>query len=169
MAHPHREHALAFWCGVVGDIFQERRVAARPHVGMAKLALVATLHLAAQLPCHRLHAVANAQHRNAQLKHGLRRFVGRVFIDAGVAARQDDAFEAAVFGVVFDPLVGHVARMHFAKHMRLAHAPGNELGDLRTEVEDEDFLVLHCACWKTRTNCYLSARASGDPLKKVRW
>jgi hypothetical protein len=33
--------------------------------------------------------------------------------------------------------------MHFAKHMRFAHTAGNELGDLRAEVKDEDFLVGH--------------------------
>jgi hypothetical protein len=33
--------------------------------------------------------------------------------------------------------------MHLAKHMRFAHAAGNQLGDLRAEVEDEDFLVGH--------------------------
>jgi hypothetical protein len=33
--------------------------------------------------------------------------------------------------------------MHFAKHMRFAHAAGDELGDLRAEVEDQDFGVLH--------------------------
>jgi hypothetical protein len=27
--------------------------------------------------------------------------------------------------------------------MRLANAAGDELGDLRAEVEDQDFLVLH--------------------------
>jgi hypothetical protein len=27
--------------------------------------------------------------------------------------------------------------------MRFAHAAGDELGDLGTEIEDEDFLVLH--------------------------
>jgi hypothetical protein len=27
--------------------------------------------------------------------------------------------------------------------MRLAHAAGDELGDLGAEIEDEDFLVLH--------------------------
>jgi hypothetical protein len=39
--------------------------------------------------------------------------------------------------------VGHVAGVDLAVHMRLAHAAGDELGDLGAEVEDEDFLVLH--------------------------
>jgi hypothetical protein len=33
--------------------------------------------------------------------------------------------------------------MYFAKNMRFAHAAGNQLGDLRAEVKDEDFGVLH--------------------------
>jgi hypothetical protein len=39
------------------------------------------------------------------------------------------------------PFIGHVTGMHFAKDMRFAHAPGNQLGDLRAEIEDQDFLV----------------------------
>jgi hypothetical protein len=33
--------------------------------------------------------------------------------------------------------------MHFAKNMRFAHTAGDELGDLRAEVEDQDLGVLH--------------------------
>jgi hypothetical protein len=31
--------------------------------------------------------------------------------------------------------------MDFAKHMGITHTAGDELGDLRAEVEDQDFLV----------------------------
>jgi hypothetical protein len=33
--------------------------------------------------------------------------------------------------------------MDFTKHMGFAHTAGDELGDLRAEIEDEDFLVRH--------------------------
>ena len=68
-------------------------VAAGAHGGKAELALVAALDLAAQLVRHGLHAVADAQHRHAELEHRLRRLVGRVFVHAGVAAGEDDALE----------------------------------------------------------------------------
>ena len=46
-------------------------------------------------------------------------------------------------GVRADPFVGDVTGVYFAKNMRIAHAAGNQLGDLGAEVKDEDFLVLH--------------------------
>jgi hypothetical protein len=38
--------------------------------------------------------------------------------------------------------------MQFAVHLLLAHAAGDELGDLGAEIEDEDFLVSHGVAWK---------------------
>ena len=37
--------------------------------------------------------------------------------------------------------VAHVVRMQFAVDAGFPHAPGNELGVLGTEVEDENFFV----------------------------
>ena len=62
--------------GEVGDVVEQLGVAARAHCGEAEFALVAAFDLAAQLVRHGLHAVADAQHRHAQLEHGLRRLVG---------------------------------------------------------------------------------------------
>jgi hypothetical protein len=33
--------------------------------------------------------------------------------------------------------------MNLAIHMRLAHPPGDQLGDLGAEIEDENFGMLH--------------------------
>ena len=118
-------------------------MAARAHFGVTELTGRAALYLAAELLRHGLHAVANAQYRNAQVKHGLRCPVCTFFVHAGMATGEDNALEHAVFGVVADPFIAHVAGMHFTKNMRLAHSSGDELGDLRAEVEDQDFLVLH--------------------------
>jgi hypothetical protein len=49
MAHPDIEHAMAFRRGEVGNVFQQRRVAAGAHGGKAEFALVAAFDLAAQL------------------------------------------------------------------------------------------------------------------------
>ena len=86
MTHPDGQHALPFGCGEVRNVLEQRRVAARPHVSMAKFAFVPALDLAAQLVRHGLHAIADAQHRNAQLEHRLGRLVGGFLINAGVAA-----------------------------------------------------------------------------------
>ena len=46
-----------------------------------------------------------------------------------------------------------VERPDFAVDAVLAHAAGNELGDLGTEIEDEDFLVLHGGSrWRGKRN-----------------
>ena len=55
-------------------------------LGVAKLARMATLHFAAQLLRHGLHAVADAEHWNAELKDGIGRTVRRLLVGAGVAA-----------------------------------------------------------------------------------
>jgi hypothetical protein len=130
VAHPDVEHALAFGRGVVGDVLEQRRVAAGAHVGGAEFALVAAFDLAAQLVRHGLHAVADAQHRKAQIEDGLRRLVGGFFVNAGVAAGKDHALERAVLGVVADPFVADVAGVDFAEHVGVAHAAGDQLGDL---------------------------------------
>ncbi|MCY1521143.1 hypothetical protein D9M68_559430 [compost metagenome] len=143
VAHPHVEHAVAFGRGEVGDVLQQRGVAMGAHGREAELALVAAFDLAAELLGHGLHAVADAEHRNAEVEHGLRALVGGFFVHAGVAAREDHALEVAAGGVFAHPLVGDVAGMHFAEHMRFTYAACDELGDLRAEVEDEDLVVLH--------------------------
>ena len=143
VAHPHLEHAVAFGCVEILDVLEQIRVAARAYLGVAELALVAALHLAAQLLCHGLHAVADAQHRHAQLEHRLWRAVGGFFVGAGVAAGQDHAFQLAIGGKLAHPVAADVAGVHFAVDVRLADAAGDELGDLGAEVEDEDLLVLH--------------------------
>jgi hypothetical protein len=55
-----------------------------------------------------------------------------------MAAGKDHTFEVAVGGVFAHPGVGHVAGVDFAVHMRFAHTPRDELGDLGAEIEDED-------------------------------
>ncbi|MNW09567.1 hypothetical protein D3C71_2065940 [compost metagenome] len=55
------------------------------HFCVAEFAAVGAFDLAAQLGRHGLHAVADAQHRQAQLEHSVRGAVVH-FVDAGVAA-----------------------------------------------------------------------------------
>ena len=119
------------------------RVAARAHLGIAEFAHLAGLDLAAQLPRHGLHAVADAQHRHAQIEHRLRRARRRVFGHRHVAAGQDHA-AGAEFA---HELVADVVGMDFAVDPRFAHAARDQLRVLRAEVEDENFLV-HCLAFK---------------------
>jgi hypothetical protein len=57
-----------------------------------------------------------------------------------MAARKDYAFQA--FGHFFtNEVVGHIVGMDLAIDLRFTYAPGDELGDLRAEVEDQDSIV----------------------------
>ena len=62
-----------------------------------------------------------------------------------MAAGEDDALELAVGGVLPDPVAADVAGMDFAVDVGFADAPGNELGDLRAEIQDQDLLMVHGA------------------------
>ena len=105
---------------------------------VTEFALVARLHLAAQVVRHKLHSVADTQNRNAQIEDaGIGLIVG--FVNGIGAAGKDDAFRIEGF----DFVQRHVERMQLAVNMSLAHAAGDKLGNLRTEVEDEDFVLGH--------------------------
>jgi hypothetical protein len=143
VAHPHLEHAVAFGRGEVRNAVQQPGVPAGTHLGIAKLALVAALHLAAELLGHGLHAIADAQHRHAEAEHRARRAVGAFFVHAGMAARQHHAPEGAICGEAANEVVGHVAGVHLAVDMCLADAAGYQLGNLGAEVKDEDLVVRH--------------------------
>src|ERR1017187_8974182 len=89
-----------------------------------------------------LQAVADAQDGNAQIEEF--RIAGRRprFVNAGRPAREDDA---ASLQPAY-PLGGDVGADELAEDVLLAHPPGNELGVLRAEVEDQDvFVVRHLA------------------------
>jgi hypothetical protein len=60
-----------------------------------------------------------------------------------MAAGQDDALEVAILGIVANPVLADVAGMNFTENMGFANPAGNQLSDLRAEIENKDFLVLH--------------------------
>ena len=81
MAHPD---LLA--PALVPDALEQHAVVGQIDERAAELAMVRALHLAAQLVAHRLHAVADAQHRHAGLEHALRR-ARRRFLPSGWPGR----------------------------------------------------------------------------------
>src|SRR5207302_9838406 len=117
------------------------RVAAGAHLGIAELAHAPGLDPPAGLLRHGLHAVADAQNRNALLEHRLRRLAGLFLIGRQVAARKDDALGAEIT----DEGVADVVRVNLAVDLGFPDPPRDQLRVLRTEVEDQDFLVHYSA------------------------
>jgi len=68
MAHPDLEHAVAFGRGEILNAIKQTRVAARTHLGVAKLTMVGVCDLATEVHGHGLHAIANPKHRHTLLK-----------------------------------------------------------------------------------------------------
>src|SRR5262249_51789931 len=83
--------------------------------------------------------IADAEHRHTELPHSLWRDQVVRLVGAGVAAGKNDALRVELA----DERIRHVVRMDLAIHMRLAHAPCDQLRDLRAEVGNEDLVVRH--------------------------
>src|SRR6185436_10310374 len=103
----------------------------------AELAHLACFDLAAELLRHGLHAVADAEHRHAELERRLGSLAGRFLVSRHVAAGEDDALCAEAAHEV----VGDVVGMDLAVDLGFANPPGDQLRVLRPEIEDEDLLV----------------------------
>ncbi len=95
--------------------------------------------MAAQLHRHGLHAVAHAEHRHAGVEHVLRRARAVVFGGAFRAAGQDDAAWVEFADLRF----GDIPRPQFAVNAQFTHAARDQLGVLRTEVEDENAMFMN--------------------------
>src|SRR5471032_3171631 len=165
VAHPHFQHAVAFVGDEVGDAVEHLGVAAGAHFGVAEFAHQAVLDLAAQLGRHGLHAVADPQHRHAQFEHGVRSARGVAFQGRAVAARQDHAGGA----VVAHELVADVVGEHFGEHAGVAHAAGDQLGDLGAEIEDEDFRVHGMCAFKMKTSVRNERSAARHSWRGSSW
>ena len=105
---------------------------------MAVLAHLGRLHPSAAEIVDELHAVADAQHRNAQMQNLLLHAGRALGIDAVGAAGQDDAAQRLV-----PPLLnGHGVVENLAIDAGFAHAPRDELIVLAAEIEDDNLFRL---------------------------
>jgi hypothetical protein len=88
---------------------------------------------------HRLHAVANAEHRHAELEHRLRRRRPLRVGDRLRTAGENDALGAEVtnFGI------GDVPRQDLAVNAAFAHAASDQLSVLRTEIENQNAMRMN--------------------------
>ncbi len=82
---------------------------------------------------HGLHAVADAQHRDPELEHARVEARRAGLVDGRRAAGEDQPLRVASAQL----LERRVVRQELGVHAALAHAPGDELGVLRPEVEHD--------------------------------
>src|SRR5882762_985031 len=132
MAHPDRI-SLAF----LPHAFEQRVFFGDLDLGAAELAVVAALDLAAELVRHRLFAVADAEHRQAGLIE-----LGWRQRSISVEHRSRAAGEDHGPGLHRrEGFARFLERYDLAIDAVFAHAPGDQLGDLGAEIDDEDFVV----------------------------
>jgi len=134
VTHPDIEDAATGGVAAVLEVIKQPRGAGNRHLGVAELALARGGDAAAELLRHGLHAVADAEHRHAELEHRGRR-VRRV----GGGDRFRPAGENhATRGKGTHLRVADVPRVDLTVDAELAHAPGDELRVLRAEIQDQD-------------------------------
>ena len=141
VAHPDIQDAVPLFCTKILQAIQQSGVAVSTHLCRSKLPRAPCFHFAAELLRHGLHAVTNAQYGNAKAKDSFGGFVRLVFIDTGVATRQDDALQIAICSVGSHPLVRNITGMNFTEHVGIAYSASNKLGDLRSEVKNQNLLM----------------------------
>ena len=143
VAHPHDGAAGLVTAGDVlavlrqGDIFQDALVVVHENFGFSVFGDRRRFDRRAEEVGHQLSAVADAEHRDAELEDlsviGRRRGV----VDRVRTAGEDDALVAFRLDL-FD---GRRVIQDFRVHVLFAHTAGDELVVLPTEVEDEDGFI----------------------------
>src|SRR5262252_4554200 len=99
--------------------------------------MVSALDGAAELGRHGLFAIADAEQREAGLVNVLGR-EWRVLVEHGSgSARENDRLGLERAQRFF----GLLKRRYLAINLLLAHAPGDQLRDLRAEIDDENLVV----------------------------
>ena len=140
MTHPHVQQAVTLGIDAIVDAIEQPGVAAGANLGIAEFPNQPILDLTTQLGRHGLHAVADAQHRNAQTEHRVGCARRLALGDRRRPAGEDDAGGAETA----DKIVRDIPGVNLTVDVGLAHTARDELGVLGTEVEDEDAGVDHC-------------------------
>jgi len=125
MAHPH----LAF----IGDIFKNVVLVFKQQFGKSVFPFEGALDFASQRVDHVLHAVTDAQNRYAQFQNTTVDARTMLFVDAARATGQDNALQIHFLNA----LNGNGGGFDNAVYTAFTNAPGNELIELRTEIDDQ--------------------------------
>ena len=130
VAHPH--------AGGRRDAGKERggRGGIKRNIGLAKLAVIAGLHLALEVPRDLLEAVADAEDRHAVRPDSGVHVGGALLVHRVGAAREDDAL-----GLELE--IGKLDRagLELAVHAELTHAARDQVRVLGPKVQNEDSVV----------------------------
>src|SRR5690606_31399949 len=125
----------------------------RDQVGRSILALSGGRHVPAQCVGEQLHAVADAEDRDAAPEDPVGESGGARLVYAGRAAAQDDPTRIQPV----DLFGGNIPREQLAVDPSFTHSPRDQLSILRSKVKDDD-----CFIHKYRTICS-SVRISLKP------
>ena len=121
------------------EAVEEDAAALHLRLRAAILARLARGDRAAERPVHELHAVADAEDRHAEVKERLVAAGRAVEIDAVGSSGEDDADGIQSLNALKRRITGENDGIDPA----LAHAAGNELFILSSEIEDDDSLIRH--------------------------
>jgi hypothetical protein len=138
MAHPH---VLA-----LGQVTEQHRARRHLERGLAELPGAGVGNGATQLHRHQLVAVTDAQHRDAELEDARIHPVGVLGVHRSRATGEDDAHRR----LGADLVGGDVAGDDLGVDPRLADPPGDQLGVLGPEVEDQHGVERGCHPMPTR-------------------
>ncbi len=135
-------------------------MSAGAHAGVAKFGLADILDAATELLGDGLHAVADAENRQPEIEQ--RRRHHRLFAIEGRlgAARQDKTARAKFLDVLKIGIPG----VDFAIDARLAHPARDQLSVLRTEIQNQDSIVVqigHRASHQSVSPAYAAVRRIG--------
>ena len=106
-------------------------------LGAPELTGLGALHAATELVDHRLHAVTDAKHRDVELHELRAKGGGALRVHGGGPAREHERQRRALADAVE---IG-VVREHLGEDAALPDPPGDELGVLAAEVQDEHLLA----------------------------
>ena len=130
VAHPHLL-ARAF----LPKAGEQRAIVGDVEEGAAEFAMIRGRDAAAQLRAHRLLAIADAEHRHAELEHRIGRARAGILGHRGRAAGEDHRFRREGGDLLG---IHQVEGMDLAIDAAFAHAARDELRHLAAEIEDEN-------------------------------
>ncbi len=126
VAHPN--------LGVLRNILKQISAVQLFEFGKTIFPFLGLLHFAPQRIHHKLHAVTDAQNGNIQAEYALVHAWAVAFINARRSPGQDDSLRRQLLNLFH----GEGRRLDDTINPALAHATGNQLIELRPEINDEN-------------------------------